>query len=170
MEPSMEMSRRQLMVAAAGAAAAAKFPSSGGVQVLLNGAPAAVGTYAFPADVDALVLDNGLIRFTFSRDDAAGGIVTGWPDVSITASSIVVGGTELAHNLNGVNPRDPDRQHSFYVDASGGKSRLVCSEVRVLRLSRDLVEVAFVDTTSTPLSHEHHLIMRRGRRGLYGYD
>jgi rhamnogalacturonan endolyase len=27
-----------------------------------------------------------------------------------------------------------------------------------------------VDTTSAPLRHEHHLIMRRGRRGLFGYD
>jgi hypothetical protein len=52
---------------------------------------------------------------------------TGWRDVSITATSIVVDGTELAHNLNGVDPRDPDREHSFYVDASGGKIRLVCS-------------------------------------------
>jgi rhamnogalacturonan endolyase len=145
-------------------------PDHSPVTVLLNGSRGATGAFAFPGEVDTVVLDNGLIRFTFSRDDAAGGVVTGWPDVSITATSIVVNGTELAHNLNGVNPRDPDRQHSFYVDASGGKTRLVCSEVRVLRVSRDLVEVAFVDTTSTPLQHEHHLIMRRGRRGLYGYD
>ena len=47
------------------------------VQVLVNGSPAALGAYAFPSAVDALVLDNGLIRFTFTRDDAAGGIVTG---------------------------------------------------------------------------------------------
>jgi rhamnogalacturonan endolyase len=140
------------------------------VRVLLNGARAATGTFAFPAEVDTVVMDNGLIRITFSRDDAAGGIVTGWADTSITASSVVVDGTELAHNLNGIAPRDPDREHSFYVDASGGRSRLVCSQVRVVRLADDLVEVAFVDITSSPLRHEHHLIMRRGRRGLYGYD
>jgi rhamnogalacturonan endolyase len=138
------------------------------VRLLLNGARGMVGSYAFPAEVDTLVLDNALARFTFSRDDA-GSIVTGWPDVSITCSSVVVNGTELAHNLNGI-PADPDRQHSFYVDASGGRSRLVCSRINVLRASDDLVEVAFVDTTSSPLRHEHHLIMRRGRRGLYGYD
>jgi rhamnogalacturonan endolyase len=175
----MEMSRRQVIVGAAGAAAATaliggqKAAASGGhddVQVLINGAPAAPGTYAFPAAVDALVLDNGLIRFTFTRDDAAGGIVTGWSDVSITASSIVVDGVELAHNLNGVEPRDPDRQHSFYIDAGGGRTRLVCTEVRVLRASPDLVEVVFADTASTQLRHEHHLVMRRGRRGLYGYN
>ncbi len=156
-----------------GSAAVAKLADSGhdgAVQVLVNGVAAAVGTYAFPTDVDTLVLDNGLIRFTFGRDDAAGGIVTGWSDVSITVQSVVVNGVELAHNLNGVDPRDPDRQHSFYIDAGGGKSRLVCSQLRVVRCATNLVEVAFVDTTSTPLRHEHHLIMRTGKRGLYGYD
>jgi rhamnogalacturonan endolyase len=144
--------------------------SAGNVQLLIDGKPARPGSYAFPQDASTVVLDNGLVRFTFGRDDAAGGVVTGWSDVSITATSVVVDGTELAHQLNGVDPRDPDRQHSFYVDASGGKTRLVCSEVRVIRAQPDLAEVAFVDTTSTPLRHEHHLIMRSGRRGLYGYD
>src|SRR5215472_11299011 len=138
------------------------------VRLRLNGAPAAPGVFAFPGEVDTVVLDNGLIQFTFGRDDAAGGVVTGWTDTSITATSVVVDGTELAHNLNGISPRDPDRQHSFYVDAGGGKSRLDCAQVAVLRTGDDLVEVAFVDATSTPLRHEHHLIMRRGRRGLYG--
>ena len=139
------------------------------VSLLLNGSPGTVGIFAFPTAVDTVVLDNELVRFTFTRDDAPG-IVTGWPDVSITASSVVVGGVELAHNLNGISPRDPDRQHSFYIDASGGKSRLVCSEIRVLRLGSDLTEVVFADTTSSPLRHEHHLIMRQGTRGLYGYN
>jgi rhamnogalacturonan endolyase len=158
--------------AAAGAAhAATDAPGApGDVSVTIGGQPAAVGSYAFPDQVPSLVLDNGLATFTFGRDDAVGGVVTGWTDTSITATSVLVDGTELAHNLNGVDPRDPDRQHSFYIDASGGKTRLVCTEVRVLRTSRDLVEVAFLDTTSTPLQHEHHLIMRRGKRGLYGYD
>src|SRR5437660_4211978 len=63
------------------------------VRVLLNGARAATGAYAFPAEVDTVALDNGLIRFTFGRDDADGGIVTGWPDTSVTATSVVVDGT-----------------------------------------------------------------------------
>lgn len=155
----------------AGVAAAADPASTGegaGVKVLIGGAPARVGSYAFPADVPELVLDNGLVRAAFGPDNV--GVPTGWADVSITATSIVVGGQELAHNLNGVDPRDPDRQHSFYVDASGGKTRLVCSRVDVLRAEPGLVEVAFVDTTSTPLRHEHHLVMRSGRRGIYGYN
>ncbi|MBP0461734.1 polysaccharide lyase family protein, partial [Streptomyces montanisoli] len=140
------------------------------VRVLLDGKPARTGTYAFPTEVAEIVLDNGLVRFTFGRDDAHNGVVTGWDDVSVTATSVVVDGRELAHNLNGVDPRDPDRQHSFYVDAAGGKSRLVCGQVKVLRIEDDLVEIAFADVTSVPLRHEHHLIMRAGKRGLYGYD
>jgi rhamnogalacturonan endolyase len=142
--------------------------SGGAPRVLIGGRPATVRSYDFPAEVPELVLDNGLVKITFARDDV--GVVTGWTDVSITATSVVVAGTELAHNLNGVEPRDPDRQHSFYVDASGGRTRLVCSRVDVLRIEPRLVEVAFVDTTSTPLRHEHHLVMRAGRRGVYGYN
>lgn len=145
-------------------------PAARPVRLLLDGRPAKTGTYSFPDQVGEIVLDNGLVRFTFGRDDAAGGVVTGWTDVSITATSVVVDGTELAHNLNGVDPRDPDRQHSFYVDAGGGKTRLVCTQVKVLRVTRDLVEVAFADVTGVPLQHEHHLIMRAGKPGLYGYD
>ena len=143
-------------------------PAGPSPQVLIGGQAATVRSYAFPSEVPDLVLDNSLVKITFARDDV--GVVTGWTDVSITATSVLVAGTELAHNLNGVEPRDPDRQHSFYVDASGGRTRLVCSRVDVLRISADLVEVAFVDTTGTPLRHEHHLIMRAGRRGIYGYD
>jgi rhamnogalacturonan endolyase len=145
-------------------------PGKSHVKLEINGKTAEVGTYTFPDQVDSLVFDNGLIRFTFGRDDDAGGVVTGWTNTSITATSVVVDGTELAHNLNGVDPRDPDRQHSFYVDAGGGKTRLVCTEVRVLRNTSELAEVAFIDNTSTPLQHEHHLIMRKGKRGLYGYN
>jgi rhamnogalacturonan endolyase len=167
------------VVAGSGVASAAPAQASGSVKTPLgaldvklqiNGVTAAVGTYAFPDQVGSLVFDNGLIKFTFGRDDAAGGVVTGWTNTSITATSIIVDGTELAHNLNGVNPRDPDRQHSFYIDAGGGSTRLVCTEVRVLRNTAELAEVAFVDNTSTPLQHEHHLIMRKGKQGLYGYD
>jgi len=148
------------------------------VTFLLNGEPAKVGTYPFPfpAGAPGIVLDNGLIRFAFNRDDAAGGVVTGWDgtgrqraSTSITLTSVIVNGTELAHHLNGVDPRDPDRQHSFYIDAGGGGSRLLCSQVKVLRVTPELAEVAFIDNTSPALRYEHHLIMRKGKQGLYGY-
>src|SRR5215467_8476400 len=37
------------------------------VRLLLNGAPGATGVFAFPAEVDTVVLDNSLVRFTFGQ-------------------------------------------------------------------------------------------------------
>jgi rhamnogalacturonan endolyase len=174
------VSRRTVLGAACAAAvasvvapelASAAPPSTApAVSITVDGNPLTIGSYTFPSQVDHIVLDNGLVRITFGRDDAVAGVVTGWTDTSISATSVVVGGREIGHNLNGVDPRDPDRQHSFYVDEGGGKTRLVCKELRVLRATADLVEVAFVDNTSAKLHHEHHLVMRRGRPGLYAYD
>src|SRR5690242_73128 len=50
------------------AASVARAQTSPDVQLTLNGAPVAVGTYAFPfpAGSTGLVLDNGLVRFTFN--------------------------------------------------------------------------------------------------------
>ena len=150
------------------------------VALTVDGRPAAVGTYAFP-DRHRYVLRNGdFFTATFDRDDL---VYTGWPrtpgeaNLSISLVSLVVNGTELAHNLNGETQHpphyahgDPDRQHSFYVDSGGGTARLVCTAVQVVRLTNELVEIAFLDTTSSPLQHEHHLIVRRGVPGIYGFD
>jgi rhamnogalacturonan endolyase len=124
------------------------------VRLLLNGAPAAIGTYSFPfpPGSSGLVLDNGLVQFTFNGKTAT--------SQTMLALSIIANGQQLA---------PLDGQNSFYVDASGGTPSLVCSQVKVLRNSPDLAEVAFVDTTTTTLRPEHHLIMRRGKPGLYGY-
>jgi rhamnogalacturonan endolyase len=111
-----------LVGGASPAVAAPAAPSGAPPRVLIGGRPATVGSYAFPDQVPDLVLDSGLVKITFARDDV--GVVTGWSNVSITATSVVVAGTELAHNLNGVAPRDPDRQHSFYIDASGGRTHM----------------------------------------------
>ena len=148
------------------AAAASSAASAAGVTVTVDGAPAVLGAFAFPSAHRTIVLGNGLFTATFDRDDA---IFSGWPGVSISLTSLVVGGVELAHNLNGESPRDPDRQHSFYVDAGGGTSRLVCSSVHVLRLSAELAELAFVDNSSAPLQHAHHVVVRAGVAGIYGF-
>jgi rhamnogalacturonan endolyase len=85
-----------VLVGGADAATAAPEASSGSPpRVRIGGRSAAVRSYAFPAEVPDLVLDNGLVKITFARDD----VVTGWSDVSITATSVVVAGTELGHNL-----------------------------------------------------------------------
>jgi rhamnogalacturonan endolyase len=124
------------------------------VTLLLNGVAAAIGTYSFPfpAGSSGLVLDNSLVQFTFNGKTQT--------SQTMLALSIMANGQQLA---------PLDGQNSFYVDASGGTPSLVCSQVKVLRNSPDLAEVAFVDTTTATLRPEHHLIMRRGKRGLYGY-
>src|SRR5947209_8933446 len=111
-------------------ASAANAQTGPDVQVLLNGSPADVGTYAFPfpAGSSGLVLDNGLVRFTFNGKNAT--------SQTMLALSIIANGQQLA---------PLDGQNTFYVDASGGTPSLVCSQVKVLRNSADLVEVAFVD-------------------------
>jgi rhamnogalacturonan endolyase len=135
--------------------------SAAAVRLLLNGAEAAPGRYSFPGACDTVVLDNGLARFTFGRDDTG---------TTISGVSVIVDGVELAHNLHGSGAQDDGKASTFYVDASGGKTVLVCTVIEVVRAGPDLAEVVFIDDTSTPLQHEHHLVMRRGRRGVYGYD
>ena len=64
-------------------------------------------------------------------------------------ASVVVGGREIGHNLNGVDPRDPHRQHSFYVDEGGRRTRLVCTEP-----ARSLpADVRRVGASALPASH-----------------
>ena len=122
-----------------------------GVSLLLNGAPATVGTFPFPSAVTTVTFDNGLIRLTFGH---VGG--------SISLESAVMNGTELAKGAR--------TAASFYVDSGGGTASLVCDEVRVLRITPDLVEAVFVDTKSSPLGHAHHLIMTSTTPGIYGYN
>ena len=147
-------------------AACARASPADAVFVTVDGAPASLGAFAFPAQHHTIVVGNGLFTATFDRDDAT---VSGWPGVSVSLTSLEVGGVELARNLSGA-ASDPDREHSFNIDSGGGTSRLVCSSVRVLRLGADLAEIAFVDNSSTPLQHAHHVIVRAGVAGIYGFD
>jgi len=107
-----------VVMATALVASAANAQSAPDVQLTLNGAPAAIGTYAFPfpAGSSGLVLDNGLVRFTFNGKTST--------SQTMLVRSIVANGQELS---------PLDGQNSFYVDASGGTPSLVCSQVRVLR-------------------------------------
>src|SRR5437588_6706489 len=108
-------------------ASVANAQSAPDVQVLLNGVPAAIGTYSFPfpAGSSGLTLDNGLVQFRFNGKTPT--------SQTILALSIIANGQQLA---------PLDGQNSFYVDASGGTPSLVCSQVKVLRNSPDLAEVA----------------------------
>jgi hypothetical protein len=39
------------------------------------------------------------------------------------------------------------------------QGHLVCSTVWIIRVGTNLVEAAWIDDTSNPLQHEHHIIM-----------
>ena len=64
--------------------------------------------------------------------------------------------------------RDLQQHMSFYVDWGGGPGRnaLICDTVRVVRVESDIAEFAFIDSTNTPLQHEHHLIMKADTAGM----
>lgn len=66
-------------------------PLSASVELILNGKAASPGDHK-PAEVDELTLRNGLVSITFGGDGSA--------------TSLVKNGRELAHNLNGIVPRD----------------------------------------------------------------
>lgn len=74
-------------------------------------------------------------------------------------------------HVAGSESTDPEANESFYIDSGGGKgTALRCTSIKILRLSDSLVEAAWVDSTSNPLQHEHHLIMTSDTAGLYGYN
>ena len=139
--------------------------SAGPVTLTVDGAPARLGTLAFPSAAKVVIFSNGLITFTFGPN-----YTPLYDYTTITASDVVVNGVNIAHNISGEDG-DPSATQSFYIDSGGGKGTFLrCDTIKILRLSASLVEAAWVDTKSTPLRHEHHLIMTADTRGLYGYD
>jgi rhamnogalacturonan endolyase len=129
--------------------------ADGDVKITLNGNPAQPGDYK-PAHVNALVLDNGLLSITFGPDGSA--------------TSLMKNGRELAHNLNGIAPRDPDRHRTWYIDYSGGGGRLVADTIRVLKAPPGMVHIAVIDSGITSRFYiEHHILLAKGESGLYGY-
>lgn len=129
--------------------------ATGDVKATLNGKPAAVGEYR-PADVAAFTLDNGIVSITFGPDGSA--------------TSLIKNGRELAHNLNGIIPRDTDRNRTWYIDYGGGSGRLVADNIRVVAVSPEMVHIAVIDSGSTSRYYlEHHILLMKGESGLYGY-
>ena len=91
------------------AAALATSVSGGPVSLTVNGAPAVLGTFAFPSAAKDVVFDNGLIRFVF------GPIVnTEYSYTTISATDVLVGGLSIAHNISGEST-DPEADQSFYM-------------------------------------------------------
>lgn len=130
-------------------------PLSARVEITLNSKPATPGDYK-PADVTELTLRNGLLSITFGGDGGA--------------TSLVKNGKELAHNLNGIVPRDKDAHRTWYIDYNAGNGHLVADIVRVVKVTPDMAHIAFVDSGETSAFYlEHHIILMTGESGLYGY-
>ena len=126
------------------------------VTLSLNGAPAQAGDFK-PADVQSLVLANGLLTIAFGRDSNG----------DFSATSVVKNGRELAHNLHGVEPRDVDAHRTFYLDSGAGRDHLVADTVRVVRNTPALAHFAVIDHRALHL--EHHFVMLRGESGVHPY-
>jgi rhamnogalacturonan endolyase len=126
------------------------------VTLTINGTPASPGDYK-PSEIQALVLKNELLTLTFGKD-AVG---------DFSATSVVKNGQELAHNLHGVEPRDVDRNRSFYLDSGAGRNHLVTDIVRVVRNTPELAHFAVID--NRPLHLEHHFVMLKGESGVHPY-
>jgi rhamnogalacturonan endolyase len=146
------MLRRILLLAVS---AVPLFGAAGDVEVLLNSQPAATGDYK-PADVAELTLRNGQISIAFGPDGSA--------------TSLVKDGRELAHNLNGIVPRDVDAHRTWYIDYNAGGGHLVADTIRIVQATPEMAHIAIIDSgTSSAFYLEHHILLMRGESGLYGY-
>jgi len=126
------------------------------VQMTLNGQPAKPGDYS-PNDIQALILDNGLLKITFGPDARN----------DISATSVVKNGRELAHNLHGVEPRDTDAHRTFYHDYNASGGYLHARVVKIVKNTPGLVHFALIDTNSPYL--EDHYVMLQGESGIHPY-
>lgn len=140
-------------------ASVSAFGASGDVALTLNGTRAAAGDYK-PSAVEALTLSNGLISITFGPDGSA--------------SSLLKDGHELAHNLNGIVPRDKDAHRTWYIDYNAGSGHLVADVIRIVEVTPSVAHIAVIDLGPEGSAHsafpmEHHILLRKGESGLYGY-
>jgi rhamnogalacturonan endolyase len=147
------------------------------VKIMVNGQPAKEGVIP-RSDVDTIQIDNGLLAMTFGKDDVG----------DLTAVSMIKNGKELLHNLNGKVGRDPYLHRSFYIDWGGSAGTMMTQQVNIKSITPDMVEFVLIDDGkraapaagaapapgrrgggAPPYQIEHHLIMRNGVSGIYGY-
>jgi rhamnogalacturonan endolyase len=119
------------------------------VQILLDGKPASVGVYSFPSQVSTVSLGNDFFQLNF-------GSVNG----NLLLQSGTINGTQIAENLSG---------SSWYVDSSGGKISQKVNLINVTSINSTFAEIAFVDTQTNPLRFDHHMILKNGTNGVYGF-
>ncbi len=138
------------------AGAAATTPAAAPVTMTMNGQPAKVGDYV-PADVKSLVLDNGVLKITFGPDKIG----------DFSATSVIIKNTELAGNLNGVQPRDQNAQRTFYHDFAGSNGILRANQIKIIQNTPELVHFAILGNTNPSL--EDHYVMLPGESGIHPY-
>lgn len=126
------------------------------VSLTINGQPATVGEMK-PADIQALVIDNGLLKITFGKD------VNG----DFSGTSVIKNSQELAHNLKGIEPRDVDRGRTFYLDSGAGRSHLEADLIKVYKNTPQMAHFAVTDNRAGRL--EHHFVMMKDQSGIYAY-
>ncbi|MGA2053161.1 MAG: polysaccharide lyase family protein [Opitutales bacterium] len=134
-------------------------PATHDVSMTLNGQPAKVGDYA-PAAIQSLVLDNGLLKITFGHDTLD----------DISATSVIAFGQELAHNLNGVRPRDENAERTFYNDYSGSAGHLQAQLIRIFENEPYRAHFAIIDTGGDGRPYlEDHFVMLPNESGIHPY-
>lgn len=161
-----------------GLAAAMAVPSvlqAGNVQLTINGQPAKVGDYK-PADVEALVIDNGDLKITFGKDMTRANLPTRDgtgnagrdPAKDFSALSVMVKGKEIGKNIRGVEPRDVNARRTFYLDSYTGTD-LMCDTVKVLKNTPEMAHFAICNAADAAQHLEHHFVMLKDESGIHPY-
>ncbi|MFC7395089.1 polysaccharide lyase family protein [Scopulibacillus cellulosilyticus] len=100
-------------------------------------------------------LSNGLITIKFNSQ----GMVY----------SLIKNGQELVSHLDGAE-NDPDKKHTFYVDyhTKDGVKHLNVSKLKIIKHTANTAHIAYIDDTGE-LYLEYHIIMMKGKSGIYSY-
>ena len=150
--------------------------ADGDASITINGQPAKPGDYK-PAAIEALVISSGNVKITFAKDPAratlanprgGGGGAGRDPAKDFSATSIVVNGKEIGHNIHGVEPRDVNARRTFYLDSYTGTD-LLCDTVKVVQNTPEMAHIAICNPANATQHLEHHFVMLKGENGVHPY-
>jgi len=148
----------------------------GDASITINGQSAKVGDYK-PADIDALVISSGNVQITFAKDPSranlpnprgGGGGAGRDPAKDFSATSVIVNGREIGHNIHGVEPRDVNARRSFYLDSYTGTD-LLCDTVKVVKNTPEMAHFAVCNAPTANPHLEHHFVVLKGENGIHPY-
>ena len=148
----------------------------GDASITINGQSAKVGDYK-PADIDALVISSGNVQITFGKDPSranlpnprgGGGGAGRDPAKDFSATSIIVNGKEIGHNIHGVEPRDVNARRSFYLDSYTGTD-LLCDTVKVVKNTPEMAHFAVCNAPTANPHLEDHFVVLKGENGIHPY-